>query len=700
MSDDVKEISGENDIYQPVYSINGLRLFLLGFLTLFLELALIRYLAGNIWNLGYFPNLVLISVFIGMGLGFVFHNYVNNKVSNILFQTAFVLILLLAAIIFLRNPFVPGFGKWYGNFGGDIYFSSIPFNIEKYSNIPFISCFAILIIIFGFISQKTAKIFRLFDPLSAYTLDIAGSCLGILAFMIISYLQLSAHWWFIVPAIILPLTMETRWQFRFIPSVLCMLVSLISFQQDTVLMENHNFKGHHETHWSPYQKVEYIKGGGKKIIFVNGLSHQEILNEPSAGIYQIPYSLRKRTSGMPPYKKVLIIGSGSGNDVVVALQNNVEHVDAVEIDPVIAELATKYSPYKVYNDPRVKLYIKDGREFMTNTKEKYDLIVFALTDSLVKVSPLSQLRLENYLFTVDSIYRANDLLNENGNIVLYNFYRLPFVAVKIFDMIHKGTGREPTIIYKKSDFIMMMGSKSNDHVKPGKSNYDMPTDDWPFLYLPYKKIPSYYLIAMASVFCFIVLLLIIMQMVTFKEERLYQKNLLPIKISFAIMGIAFLLLETKSVLQFSLLFGTTWLNNSLVFLAVLISVLFANWIARLIKNDRFLLIIYLLLVISAMSTYFYPLSNLLKIDNIFIRFLAASIMTFSPIFFANLIFSIVFRDQAVAEHIFGWNLLGAPLGGIIEYTSMMFGYDFLTVIVTLCYTIVFIILIKAKHSIS
>jgi hypothetical protein len=166
------------------------------------------------------------------------------------------------------------------------------------------------------------------------------------------------------------------------------------------------------------------------------------------------------------------------------------------------------------------------------------------------------------------------------------------------------------------------------------------------------------------------------------------------------MGIAFLLLETKSVLQFSLLFGTTWLNNSLVFLAVLISVLLANWTARLIKNDRPLLIIYLLLVISAMSTYFYPLSNLLRLDNVFIRFLVASIMTFSPIFFANLIFSIVFRGQAIAEHIFGWNLIGAPLGGVIEYTGMMFGYNFLTIIVVFCYTIVFIFLAKVKYSTS
>lgn len=698
MTDDIIKMSKTTSSYQPAFSLNGLRLFLLGFLTLLLELTLIRYLAGNIWNLGYFPNFVLISVFIGMGIGFVFHHYVSEKISITLFQAAFVLLLLLVAIIFVRHPFVPGFGEWYGTFGGDVYFTHLPFNIDKHNNILFISCFVLLIIIFCFISQRTAKKFRLFSPLSAYTLDIAGSCLGIISFMIISFLQLPAHWWFLILAIITPLIIETRWTFRFIPSIFCIIVSIISYQQDTVFMNNPKFKGHHETYWSPYQKIEYIEEAGEKTIFVNGINHQEILSDPSKKFYHLPYLFRRVTFGMPTYKKVLIIGSGAGNDVVAALQNNVEHIDAVEIDPVIAKIALKHSPYKVYNNPRVRLYIRDGREFMTNTKEKYDLIIFALTDSLVKVSPLSQLRLENYLFTVDSIHRAYNLLNDNGDIVLYNLYRLPFVCIKILEILYKGTGREPIILLKNEDFLMVLGGKSVHYVNPHKMYYDVPTDDWPFLYLPHRGLPSYYLIAMASVFCFVILLLVLLQLLTFKRERLYKKNYLLIKISFTVMGIAFLLLETKSILQFSLLFGTTWLNNSLVFLAVLISILLANWTARLIKNDNLLWIIYFLLVISAMSTYFYPLSNLLRLDNVFTRFLVASIMTFSPIFFANLIFSIVFRDQAIAEHLFGWNMLGAPLGGVIEYTSMMFGYNFLTIIVVFCYTIVFIFLIKVKRS--
>ena len=49
-------MSEQQSIADEPNRANAVRLFLCGFLILFLELVLIRYLAGNIWNLGYFPN--------------------------------------------------------------------------------------------------------------------------------------------------------------------------------------------------------------------------------------------------------------------------------------------------------------------------------------------------------------------------------------------------------------------------------------------------------------------------------------------------------------------------------------------------------------------------------------------------------------------------------------------------------------------
>ena len=181
-----------------------------------------------------------------------------------------------------------------------------------------------------------------------------------------------------------------------------------------------------------------------------------------------------------------------------------------------------------------------------------------------------------------------------------------------------------------------------------------------------------------------------------KTEENRAPGLLLVKIAFVFMGIAFLLLETKSVIQFSLLFGTTWLNSSLIFLAVLLSVLAANWTIQYFKVERFLWLFYALLAISAMSSFYFPLRNLLGVAGVFARFVAASLLTFLPIYFANLIFSAIFKDQKFAEHIFGWNLLGATLGGVLEYSSMALGFNALSLIVLGCYTLVFFLLLAAK----
>jgi spermidine synthase len=679
----------------------------MGFITLFLELALIRYLAGNVWNLGYFPNIVLLSVFVGMGIGFVFHHHFSERTSNALYHVALAVLAFLVVFVYFKHPVVPGFEEpWYSDVDGDLYFSSVVFEVHRYNYLFFALCFVLVVITFAFISQRTAKLFRLFPPLTAYTLDIAGSCIGILAFMLLSATQCPAWSWFVILSVVFPFTMPSRTRKWWIPLALGLIVAAVALRQDGQLMRDPDFGGPLQVHWSPYQKVEYVVESPelKQMIYVNGLNHQQILSEVKTTIYREPYLWRTLVAKRPPYRSVLVIGAGSGNDVAAALSYGALHVDAVEIDPVIAELGKKYNRLKPYQDERVNLIIDDGRAFLTRTDRKYDLIIFALTDSLVKVSSLSQLRLENYLFTQESVQRAYDLLTDGGDILFYNFYRLPFVVQKITTMLEEVTGRPPEILhheYGAGMFAMLIGGKSGvggAFNLNKESGVETPTDDWPFLYLKNRNIPVFYLKAMAGVFVFLTALLVLLHMTTKNKEGYGGRGMLLIKLSFVLMGIAFLVLETKSVIQFSLLFGTTWLNNSLIFLAVLLLVLVANWTAAVIENTRPILwTIYGLLLLSSLFPLLYPLSNLLNIESTFVRFIAASLMTFSPIYFANLIFSLTFKDQKIAEHIFGWNLLGATFGGILEYGSMAWGYNVLSFLIAICYSAVFFMLLVARR---
>jgi hypothetical protein len=314
---------------------------------------------------------------------------------------------------------------------------------------------------------------------------------------------------------------------------------------------------------------------------------------------------------------------------------------------------------------------------------------------------MSQLRLENYLFTVESAKRAFSLLKPQGDLVYYNFYRQSWLPQKLEKMIYEATGRWPNKIYQKSDFSIIRLRKTHAASSPGPAasakTLEVPSDNWPFLYLKERSIPLIYRYAIGGLMSVVFLLLGFLHWHYRQQPNYFGRQQLAIKLSFILMGIAFLLLETKSVIQFSLLFGTTWLNNSLVFLAVLLLVLVANWLALLFQSKIYLPLFFILLIGSSFFSAVFPLRHLLYFENVFWRFIFASIITFSPIFFANLIFSLLFRDQPIAEHLFGWNLIGATIGGMVEYLSMWIGYNNLSLIVAGCYGMVWLLVFMAQR---
>jgi predicted O-methyltransferase YrrM len=672
-------------------SRRALSLFLLGFLTLFLELVLIRFLAGNIWNLGFFPNIVLMGTFVGMGTGFVSHHFLAPRTSRVVFGAAPVVLLVLTLFVTFMHPGVPGFGPDSGLVGGEVFYTATQDSVAEAGYPAFALWLILIIAVFAMLSQYTAKLFARFAPLRAYTLEIGGSCVGILTFMLMSALQLPASLWFLlmIPLAALAPTVFSVRQTGLATLCLCACAGLSTFQ-DTRLLSDPEFAGDLEVTWSPYQKVELALPASKDpFIFVNGIGHQGMhTSEVIAKLfYQSPYDYREQR-GQRPYERVLIIGAGGGNDVAAALANGASHVDAVEIDPVIARAGKSRHPAHPYDDPRVSLHVGDGRAFLTNTDEHYDLILFALTDSLVKVSPMAQLRLENYLFTTESFRRAFERLAPDGVLVLYNFYREPWVVDKLDQALRQATGHEPERLatWHSAFAVVALPRQGAAPAGPSAASVDIATDDWPFPYLRVRSVPVVYRWAMFAILAYVTLLFVAIQRTGLgRGSAAWQRGAIPTKLAFALMGAAFLLLETKSIIQFSLLFGTTWLNNSLVFLGVLILVLAANWTAQAVRGRWIVWITFPLLLVSCLVTFVYPLSNLLYVENDVLRFAVASLLTFSPVFFANLLFSLEFRDRVEAEHLFGWNLLGSTVGGVLEYTSMALGYGALAGLVALFY---------------
>ena len=201
-------------------------------------------------------------------------------------------------------------------------------------------------------------------------------------------------------------------------------------------------------------------------------------------------------------------------------------------------------------------------------------------------------------------------------------------------------------------------------------------DDWPFVYLRTPFIAPYYIAALGILLAWAALTVAFAARVSGTTLRRFSPH-------FFVLGVAFLVLETRSLVSFSLLFGTTWLVNALAFFGILVSVLLAilvNWRFPIRRPWPY----YVALLASLAVAWLVPPESLL-FDPSWLRYAVAAALAFAPVFFANLVFTYSFRDTRTADMAFASNLLGAMVGGALEYLALVTGYRALLLLVAVLY---------------
>jgi predicted membrane-bound spermidine synthase len=125
----------------------------------------------------------------------------------------------------------------------------------------------------------------------------------------------------------------------------------------------------------------------------------------------------------------LIIGSGGGEDVLIALAGGSKKVTAVEINPLIISTAKQFgnSTGNLYERNEVDLFVDDGRRFISSSSSKYDMIVIKLVDSWAAQLAGGYALSENYLYTVEAFREYLHHLDEdNGMLVMVRWnFELP-----------------------------------------------------------------------------------------------------------------------------------------------------------------------------------------------------------------------------------------------------------------------------------
>lgn len=642
-------------------------MFLWSFVMLFVELALIRWTGERVLYLSFFSNFVLLGSFLGIGIGFLRAGR-RHPISRYAPLALAVLIGFLMAF----PVEVDRAGDELIYFGGFTRSGLSPWIILP---ILFLAVAAVLATIADGVAREFAK----FAPLRAYRIDITGSIAGTLAFTGLAYVGTPPIVWGAVAAVLLLLlTSDATPVIRFAPLAALLVLLLLDSTSGAI--------------WSPYYRIDVLEDPDRPEqvrINVNGIPHQTILpatvrleQEP---LYAAPY---ERNTG-PGFERALVVGAGNGTDVAIALRNGVGSVDAVEIDPELVALGEQRNPDQPYEDSRVRVIVDDGRAFLRRADATYDLVLYALPDSLTLVSGQANLRLESYLFTEESLAEVHHVLEDDGVFAMYNLYREPWLVARLADMLETEFGVSPCVdlVGVERGLAMLIVSESPDRIDcsgaasipASVTSPGTVTDDRPFLYLRGSLLPPVYALAVIAMF--------IVALAAVRLTGLRLGAMGPYMDLF-FMGAAFLLLEVRTVAQFALLFGSTWLVNAMVFGGILVAVLAAIELAKMSRLPP-PGVLYAALFVSLAVIWLVPTSALLGLAPL-PRLLVGVAVAFTPVLLANIVFAQRFRDTASSTTAFGTNLLGAIIGGGLEYSALVVGYRVLALAVALLYALALI----------
>jgi spermidine synthase len=650
-------------------------------LSLFLELAVIRW-HGTEWEVfAFYKNFSLLACFLGLGLGYAMARYDRIPAVLVLpllgFQVAYLLALRHGVpanwlLSLQATPFTEQL-----NMGFDVARGATQ-HIAVYALLTVVLLLTALA--FVPIGQMCGRLLDRLPQLTAYGWNLAGSLVGVVLMFVGSLFWMPPVVWFALACV------ATVWLQSF--GRRSLLIGVVATGVILAALAWPVMTGW-ERIYSPYQLLErgpgqrglsLIRAAGQYYQRVHDLSQAAQAAYPDrrsiAQYYEMPYRLR------PGAQRVAVVGAGTGNDVAAALRSGVPRVDAIEIDPAIMRLGVMYHPELPYADSRVTGVVDDARNFLRSTANSYDLIVYGLLDSHTLLSHSSSVRLDSYVYTIEGLREARARLNRGGVLSLSFAVLSDELGRKIYLMMREAfDGHPPVSIYARYEgaVIFAQSKEGNLHLDPGllggngfeerTARYgnpairaDVSTDDWPFFYMPQRVYPRSYLWGVG-----LVLALSLVLYARFIGRR-PGADTLP----FFFLGAGFMLVETKGIAELGLAFGNTWQVIGIVIGAILVMAWLGNWIAAR-RPVRHPWIPWLLLLASlAAGLLFVRVGGIGS--NAAARWTAVVLLT-CPLFFSGIVFSTVLGRATEASSALGMNLLGAMTGGVLEYNAMYFGFQ-------------------------
>jgi SAM-dependent methyltransferase len=700
--------TAEPPIAAPPPRTAVLRLVLLSALILFLEMLLVRWVGTELRIFAYLQNGVLVATFLGLGLGCW-----RSREPAALLPAAAALALVALAV---TDPFGWAVGETLTQGLASLQDSVVwSTRIEVMPHVRTALVFFAVVVTFALLwalcvvfvplGQWLGRWMEADRPIRAYTANIAGSLLGIAAFVALTAAGTPPVVWLLPAAaglLALPRDPRQPRRDRLFAAVLVVAVPLLAWAG----------RPGRTTLWSPYQKLSigplYRTGAEGQpadqcgeTLTVNSTYYQTMLDfdparraarpdlYPPQEIPRSQYVLPFRLAG--PRGRVLVVGSGAGNDVAGALAAGAWAVDAVEIDPMIARLGREHHPSKPYAAPAVHLFVTDARAYFRSASGPYDLIWFGLLDSHTTPSAYANVRLDHFVYTRESLAEARRLLAPSGVVTLLFEAETPWIADRLARLLRDTFAEPPLALWVRGGSrclgwggLLLVGGSAealsavraralaDADIAPRVLPADVfafrtppTTDDWPYLYLPRAVVPRYHIVVAVAALAVAAVFL-----------RRVRAPGAGVDATMVLLGAGFMLLEVSGVSRAALLFGTTWTVNAYVVGAILGMILVANLAASRMRVSPsgwpfaglLASLLALALVPAAVFTAL-PLPARILVGGGFLAL---------PVFFSGLVFVTAWSAEERRDLALGSNLIGSLVGGVASMLTMVVGFRGLT----------------------